>query len=869
MGRLAFISILFFVASITVGAQSLKRVAKLAEKPEFDKVKEQIDKILIKDAISFGATYFKTLYYLDNSLGQYDLDSARITINQALYFLEISSEDQLDDWEKTELPIQIIDSTKIRITELTFDREFAVLSDQSMKKFLELFPKSHLNDTAIFLRDSMAYEGTLEIDTWQAYKSYMDEYTDSKFLSRAKENYDILLFKDKTKSGSLESHVDFLRDFPNTPFRRAAEEVIFKKMVVGHEKEKYLSFIHQYPNSHLRKKSVDILYYLSKAGSNIDFSEVSALHPKQDSLFAIQQLEQAPLMPVLFEDGFSLMDTYGNTLEHLRFEELDASYQCGNVLSEWLRVKQNDLWQVVNRNGDVLLADVISIREISKELILLKTINESKLYHKAGFLLASFNIADVRVIYDRWLAFTNASHWGLMTFTGEVILQPQLDDLKQVGEFLIVEKGGRFEVLNQQQIPSLTESNKFDLKFDDFEILGDTILIGFDGDKESLIDRDLNILLPLEEQEIYPKESIWYVKQNGLHYLFDWEEKKLSDIGSTKLLVNESWLGQKLEDKWVIKNIIDKEPVFDIALDSVQFINHAFAYVEKQDSILLLTKNGKTHLLKKEQTFSLLEGSGNKTLSKSFILTTQKAKKTIINETGEEVFEGEMDEFKYLNDSLFIVKNKGKYGVYEIGKGFLQRATYDLISEEDGLAILLKNNQIGCIDLINATIIPAVYQSRIERFMSHYLVSRNNKKGVLDMNNKVIVPIEFEELKPWNDSTFWAKEEGFWSLRDYSGGIMMEEVSSLKKWGNYPDDQLHIIMQEEKYGIIDPEKGLLIPPMYNDIINIGTPENPIFFAEERLETANFYVVTYFNSSGETIKSQAYRTNEYELIYCDQ
>ncbi|MFT6865903.1 MAG: hypothetical protein ACJA08_000729 [Cyclobacteriaceae bacterium] len=869
MGKLVFIFFLITTFSFHCQAQNLRRIAKSIEKSEYDKLLEQIDKALEKDSTNFGAMYFKAVYYLHNSLNQYNLDSARIFINQSLEFRSSMTAEQSDDWSKTEFPIFVIDSTKSKIINLSFENALNPPSVGSMQLFLKLFPDSRLEKRVIYLRDSLAFDIALGVDSWIKYQEYTKEYPNSPFTVKALEYYEILLFKDKTKDGSLGSHVQFLREFPKTPYRRESEEMIFKKMTINHEARQYHAFIQQYPNSHLKKKSVDLLYYLGKQKGELNLPELLLIHPNPDSLAKISALEQMSMTPILFDGGFSLMDTSGNVLEHFKYDALDPDYICGNINVEWLRVKAES-WIVVNRNGFEIKKNVSYMDEIGKQLILIHVNNESHVYHKSGFRVTSFPVYQVKMIYDQWIAFESNKKWGIMTFSGEVILQPKFDNLEMAGSFVVVTKDGKYDLMNQKTISKLSSNQEFQLPYTDFEVLGDTLFLGFEGDKECLIDQDLEVLLPLEDQSIYPSKAIWYVKKVGGYQIFDKPTKKLMESTFSAFHLNESWLGLKREGKWALRSISDSIANITSPLDSIHFINYAVCYIERRDSSFLFFYNGATYWLKPDQTFTLIKPQDDiKHSSQHFILLSTNDDKTILNTNGEVLFDGKVDDVLYLNDSSFIVKSKGKYGIYSIGNGFVQHATYDLINEQDGLALLVKNNLIGCIDLTNNTIIPAMYEERIERFSKYYQVSKNGLTGVLDADNHMIVPIENKELLSWNDSSYWSKPNDEWLLKTYQGDIILNHVLSLSKWNATTIDDLYLFMKEDKYGIIDPKKGILIPPMYNEIINVGTTLQPIFFAEQHLETADLFVVSYFNALGKTIKSQAYRPSEYDLIYCDQ
>mgnify|MGYP001481007466 FL=1 len=119
-----------------------------------------------------------------------------------------------------------------------------------------------------------------------------------------------------------------------------------------------------------------------------------------------------------------------------------------------------------------------------------------------------------------------------------------------------------------------------------------------------------------------------------------------------------------------------------------------------------------------------------------------------------------------------------------------------------------------------------------------------------------------------NDTSFWAKDTSGWALLTYSQEEIMDGMSDLTTIAEVEKETFLKILKDQNYGVLSNSQGVILEPGYNDIVNVGTMERPVFFAEQHLETASIFVVTYFDKKGETIRSQAYRPEEYDRIYCD-
>ncbi|MGB3466308.1 MAG: hypothetical protein WBA74_13605, partial [Cyclobacteriaceae bacterium] len=71
------------------------------------------------------------------------------------------------------------------------------------------------------------------------------------------------------------------------------------------------------------------------------------------------------------------------------------------------------------------------------------------------------------------------------------------------------------------------------------------------------------------------------------------------------------------------------------------------------------------------------------------------------------------------------------------------------------------------------------------------------------------------------------------------------------------------------YGLLDSRKGVFLPGLYNEILSIGSKNEPYFLAERFLKDSEFYIVLYFDKDGMKIKSLAYRPAEYDNILCEK
>jgi hypothetical protein len=864
-----FFSLFLALAFTNAHGQNVKKIAKLLEKPDYEKAKEAIVKTLEKDSTNFGAMYFNALLFLNKTETYYNLDSARIYIFKSLNYRETANEEQKDDWAKSEIALSNIDSAKMLITKLSFQKAKNPLSLSSILTFLENFPNSPLQNESIYLRDSLAFENTKGIDTWKAYKYYMESYPQSVFYTRSQTKYEWLLYKEKTKDGKLASHRRFLEEFPKTPHRLESEKFIYEYTTYDHSIDNYFAFIKTYPKSPFSKKAAAHIYSIQKNSDKVNWSQLSTLKINIDSLKQLEKLEKYPIIPILADGQYSFLTAFGDTLKTLKCEAIDAQYKCGNLTQQWLKLRNQNTWVVMNRNGFVLSKDILSIVDLSPEILIVQEANGLFAYHKSGYKISELSADKYISLSDQFIAFRSKNKWGILSFEGQILMEANLDNITSAGNLIILEKEKKFDIITAFALNPDNAAPQLSFAFDDYESIGDSLIIAFRGEQETLLDQTLNELIPLAQHQIYLSKDIWYTKKAGKYQIYDFENQQLLDQTYSTILTNGPWLTTKADKIWSLNLRSEIAPKTWVGLDSVALLSENVAFYRKTDSLVLQFQNGQSVLLDANSSITILRSANEKRSSNSFVLYSNKTSKKVFDKNGNSVFDSRYDDIQYLGDSSFTIKTKGKYGIHHIKKGLIVKPIYDHITENDGLAYLLKGDKIGVLDLQTGMLLAPDYLSRPERFMNGYIISKVNKLGVTLDGLKWAIPAEYDALKLWNDTSYWCKKDNKWALITVSGETILNQVDSVKSWDNASSADLYLIKKESSVGVVSPSKGLVVPPSYNEVINIGSSDYPIFFAEQHLKTADFFVVTYFDPNGKVIKSQAYRAHEYSAVHCDQ
>lgn len=854
-----FFSIFFLTAICLSGeAGQLKKIRKALEKEDFEKAEKRIIKALEKDSMHPGVDYFLSVLLVTDQYGEYDIDSSWFWINKAISDLKVADVKKLKELQKADLQEEDFANQRALVGRLAFYQAYNRMNLPDFLHYLEHYKETEHYERATAIRDSLAFDLAKDENTWQVYEHYFTTYPDARFVPEARERYQTLIFKDYTQDDRLESYIQFLEDHPNTPFRKPAEEIIFKRTVLKHRTSDYMGFLKRYPETHLRKQIGDILYYKVTSSNLGGLEEVLNVHTDPDSLHRLYMLEQEVLFPI-FEGGvYGFLSLENRTVLKPQFQQIAKDLLCGNISSEWLLADQ----QIINRAGDTVLTDVEAFTELGDGITLVYN-QGTWLYHKSGYRISDLVVSDAKTLGSGLIAFQSDQRlWGILTITGHQVLPARYYSIGQQGDFIILEQEHQlYDVTSLSQLKDEALQTQ-GFSFDDYEVIGDTLFQGFQGDRECLLNTELEYLIPLGNHSIYLTRSSAYVKDESGYQLYDKRNAELKDQKFRHLDANDGWIALQAGDKWLMISNKTTRSVAIRELDSVRLLSSNAALIRQGDTLQVVFQSGSRVLPGQEDAIQFLSNQ-----DESYLLLSSKGSSRLYDDTGTLLFASKHEDLALLGDSTFRYRKNGKMGVLNQKGEVLVDARYDLADGNNGLVFLLNDGKIGCYDINKKILIPAEYQARIGSFHGHYKVQRNGKTGLVNERNELTVPMEYDELRQWNDTSLWARDTHGWKLITYDHSMVLEEVRSLNLVN--ARETFATILTDEGYGLLSNVQGEFLAPEYNDILNVGSEERPLFFAEQHLKAAAFIVVTYTNADGVRIRSQAYRPEEYEKIYCDQ
>jgi hypothetical protein len=261
--------------------------------------------------------------------------------------------------------------------------------------------------------------------------------------------------------------------------------------------------------------------------------------------------------------------------------------------------------------------------------------------------------------------------------------------------------------------------------------------------------------------------------------------------------------------------------------------------------------------------------------SAAFLILTEDDKKTIYNRAGQKLFTLACDQIAHAGGDIFIITRKDRSRKDQkglVGKGgkVLLPAEFDAIgSIANGTVSLLKDRKFGLFDVVQQRQIKPVYDKNVNRYARDYLTTVvNGKYGFMTWDNKPAGAFDFDEIQHWNDSISWVRKSYQWMLYNiHTQKVVEAHIAGYKLVSDLPGEKVAIISQEGHYGVISSTRGEIIPTTLSRIMNVGSPEQPMYLTAKHVEEASIYVVIYYDQNGAVLKRQVYEEDDYENVRC--
>lgn len=835
---------------------TLDRIQKAMEKKEYEKAYEQILKGYEKEPGNPGVSFYHAKLLFDKTYDNYHLDSARIVIETAKKKYAAASPELVNEIADEGITIEEINALHSRIRDRSFQNTLENLTVANARSFQKKFPNSVYNDLLIYKVDSIEFRSAQLSNSEHELVQFVNDHPASIFKAKADSILDGIRYSELRAKGNLKDYYSFHTKYPFSRHKRKVESYILKASTASHRKERYEEFIGFSEVTSLKKRAADVLYYRSK---KLDYT----YHPDQDSVHRILPLNSTSLYPVIQNGLYGFFDPQGQPKIKPQYTEISPDYKCTLINDDWVFVKNAVEGLILTKEGVVVLRGVDDYRSVSHDIGLVARENKWYLFHKSGFRILDNPVEAAEIIANKWIKVKNENKWGLFSFLGLQVAEILYDDISKLGSFWIFQKNNLFAVYTEDLILSEIEERgvTLEFKFDDVELVNKNTLIGFRGERECLLDSTLNFLIPWGKYEIYPEEAGLYLKSGDGYRLYNESEADLMDQHYSYLESNDGWLALKTAADWMLlprkgRLLPSRE------YDSIKLINDFAAVLVKDQEKRLQFTSGETISLDQEQILTFQNKPGLISLSDS-------DKVTVLDTTGSVIITGKFDRPSFLLDSLIRVQVRGKQGLMHVNGDWVLNPVFNTLDEKDGLILTLIDGKIGCYDPQKNKLISADYEARLERLSDYYLTKKEGKLGVIDELKNEILSFSYDEILLWNDTSYLVKKADKFLIINREENPVYDAIESVRLLVQNDSHSIYQFVKNGKYGLISTKYGELLTPEFTDILNIGSNENPLIFADQHLDKAGFHVVSYVDEKGELILSKAYTRDEFDGILCDE
>ncbi|WP_370090312.1 hypothetical protein [Ekhidna sp.] len=845
--------ILLFSQLLVFG--TLDRIQKAMEKKEYEKVLELISKGYEKEPKNPGISYYHALLFFERDFVKYNIDTARVAIVRAKRLFDQASPELKQEVIDDGITLEMVNNLLERIRDRAFQNTLNDLSVNAISTFQKKFPNSIYADLLTYKSDSIEFRIAKNSNSQSQLVQFIESHPTSIFKPKADSILDDMRVSELVMKGALKDYYSFLERYPYTRQRKAIEGYILKVSTASHQEERFRDFISFSSSKSLKKKAADLLYYLTLDKNNIQ-------HPFADSLQKVIYSSKNRIYPVMQQGLIGFYDQNGKQQINNLYTDIQDPTKCQLITDDWVFVGSGDAGLIVSKSGQVILKDVDDYRSINKDAGLVMQQGKWYLYHKSGFKILNQPVLDASILANKWIKVKQGDKWGLFTYLGLPIAQSIYDDIYKTESFWVFEKNGLLAVYTEPLILKEIEEKGLSLefKFDDIELVNKNALIGFRDSRECLLDSTLNFLIPWGNYEINPEASGWYLKSDQGYRLYNKSEAEVMDRHYPYLESNEGWLALKTEKDWMlIPRNKDLQPSREY--DSIKLVNAYSAILIKEGSSKLLFSSGEAIPVDGKQVRTFQNHP-------QFISISDGSKTTLYDENGSQLLAGTFENTVFLNDSLVRVQIRGKQGLIHVNGDWVLNPVFDTIDEKNGLVLTLIKGKIGCYDPLINELIATEYEARVERLGNYYLAKKDGKYGVIDHAKSQKLSFSYDQIQPWNDTTYLVKKNHMFHIVDLNEEPAAEPVESMKLLIKNDVQSIYRYVKNGKYGLLSNTYGELLKSEFTDIFNIGTTEDPLFFADQHLDKAGFHVVSYINQKGELILSKAYTLDEFDKILCD-
>lgn len=857
-----------------------RRAQRKMAKEKYAKAEKLLIRSLEKDSLNPAAHYLFSRLYLDTAYNQH-IDTAQYFILQALEELPLADKKDRRRLRKIDADSASLVAQLSRVDSAAFERATDAHTIEAYNYFLDRYAEADQAAEAWRRRNALAFRAAEEENTYQSYQQFFQTYPEAAEAAEARERYEELLFIANTQTGTLDAYVRFLNAYPETPYRSRLLRNIYQLSTAAHQAEQYARFIRRYPANLHTREAVNQLYHLHKEHERpASFLQSYPQLPFRDSLQQVVALDEQALLAVLTEDKWQFINEAGAIVLAPQFDDVHPDYLCETVPADYVEAIRGMEPVVMAKNGSTILEeDYQQLEDLGYGLLRIRQNDQYGLLTKSGqqFLPAAYE--NISLLGDNLLRVKEYGRQGILTMNGQWLTEPTYDSLARLGNFILLFRNSKIAVSSTDTlIEALQTNTPLNHSFQYQEaVLADTAhLFVYTADgRQAVLNSRLQTVIPPASGKIRSYEGGWILEQDDGFHILDSQGEDILHTPFSEVMLREPWIAYKTDSLWGLYNTKLQEATFDV-YDSLSILHQHIivAHKGKQKIALFIGQDTVAEDLTATDSYRLLRPvtrTQSRQQEQVYLLVSDGNAKKVYHHSGRLIAQGRYTEVVAPDNQLLMLKSSRGTAIADTSGQILLKPAYQAVGNyQNGYFATLNKSRFGVFNPYKGLHIRPQYSVALRPYNdSLLLASKNKHRGIINHENKAVLPFEYDQLQFWTDSVVLAEQQGEWQfINIHQQETLYGPFRSYKLIKQAHDESLAIVYTSEGYGVYSSRLGELIAPTYDDIVNLGTADSPLFYCEKEVKEADLFVVVYVNASGETIFRQAYPRAEWLKLLCE-
>ncbi|MGV6861951.1 MAG: WG repeat-containing protein [Putridiphycobacter sp.] len=660
---LSVLPLFFAGCRIKKGMQALEIYNYFEAKSNFEKAKKR--KIV-------PAAYGLSIIYERNDNPFYNIDSAYNNITLALDQYSLLDAKQKQKYAEIGVDsVQLIRQRNLISADM-YKRATDFNSVIGYQDFIDRNPWSENLDSAIFFRDSLFFYQMDEGGTSNDYQQFLQAYPNSVYAPKAQHLYDKTFYIEQTKDEALISYVSFVSENTSSPFIDNAQNKIYQIETKTKTEEAYYYFIQTYTDNPNRNKAWKLLYetYLQNHYSKTAIADFIKLYPDYPFLLWAKnelKLEQIDLLDYQLNGNWGFVSLDGTTSIEPKYDfvgefseglalvsqdqkigyiaktgeqKIDFKFDDGYAFHNGFAVVElNDKMGLINRVGEFIIEpEFTDLGNMNEGLCYFELDEKFGYFDSKGLVRLKPDYSDAADFVNHKAIVAKNDYYGVIDPFGTTYLPFVYDKIRQLNDTVFAVKQDQWGLMTTSKDTILPCDYSF------ISLVNHNLILVERDDEFNFWNLNLNAFISDQWFEVYAEYRIFAEFKNGYAKIKTEDGYNFIDT-----------LGQ-----FKFKNSFDNLGYYqkNIAFEK----NEKWGYINQNNQILLKPTYEKT------TSFDSIGG-----------VVVIEPLKGMVGENQTLLLDVFYEDINIINDSMLVVKSRGRYGVMSTNKDTLLPFNYKYI----------------------------------------------------------------------------------------------------------------------------------------------------------------------------------------------